>query len=60
MNIKEYQLQFQKKVFRIVEKNYKGKEKQKILLIIPLICKVFKVILEDIKIKKCLDTQKKE
>ena len=51
IDIKEYQLQFQKKVFRIVEKNYKGKEKQKVLLIIPLICKVFKNILEDIKIK---------
>lgn len=52
MNIKEYQLQFQKRVFRIIEKNYRGKEKQKILLIIPLICKVFKKILEDIEIKQ--------
>ena len=48
MDKKEYQLQFQKKVFRIVEKNYRGKEKQKALLIIALICKVFKKILEEV------------
>ena len=51
MDIKKYQLEFQKKVFRFVIKNFKGKERQKALLIIPLICRVFKKILENIEIE---------
>ena len=52
MNIKEYQKEFQREMFSIVNKTFTRKdEKRKALLIIPLIAKKFKEILEKIILK---------